>query len=437
MSDHIGNRFVSQDEADLRTIAARVLPAGNFGNLETDVVVREGAGGRVRDESGNELIDYLLGSGPMLIGHGHPAVLTAVTEQISQGLTFFVNNRHGILLAEAIVDAVACAEKVRFVSTGSEAAAYAMRLVRAYRRKSKILKFEGAYHGMSDYGLMSLAPQQRLDFPKAVPHSAGIPQSVQEEMLIAPFNDLETTSRLIRHYKDELAGVIVEPFQRLLPPVPGFLEGLRAITAELGIPLVFDEIVTGFRLAYGGAQELYGVVPDLCTLGKACGGGFPLAAIAGRDEIMSHFDRGAVGAEGFVFQHGTLSGNPVAAVAGLATLRVLKAPDTYQRFYAVGQELIDSLAEGLKRVGLPGQVVGAPPMFDVVFAEGDIRNYRDTRRGDPWLMKRFNTLLREEGILKGESKYYLSTAHTAADVRATCDIWETALKQLAREHKSR
>jgi glutamate-1-semialdehyde 2,1-aminomutase len=426
----------SDAQHELIETAKRVLPAASFGNMAGDVVIREGRGGRVWDESGKEYVDFLLGSGPMLVGHAHPEVTAAVQEQVAHGTTFFANNRQGIALAEAIVDAVPCAEKVRFVSTGSEADAYAMRLARAFTKRDKILKFEGGYHGMSDYSLMSLAPKRPGNFPRAIPDSAGIPQSVRDEMLIAPFNDVEVVASIIREHKHELAGVIVEPFQRIIPPAPGFLEALRKLTAEQGIPLIFDEVVTGFRLAYGGAQEYYGVTPDICTLGKVIGGGFPLAAIAGRDDIMSHFDRAAVGDERFLVQIGTLSGNPVAAVAGLASMAILKRPGAYERIFATGRELMGTLAELLKRTGIPAVVTGEPPLFDVVFASGNVRNYRDVLRGDAETMRQLNRLLRERGILKGESKYYISLAHDAADIRQTRDAWESAIKELAKLRKA-
>jgi glutamate-1-semialdehyde 2,1-aminomutase len=421
---------------ELIETAKRVLPAASFGNMAGDVVIREGRGGRVWDESGKEYVDFLLGSGPMLVGHAHPEVTAAVQEQVVHGTTFFANNRQGIALAEAIVDAVPCAEKVRFVSSGSEADAYAMRLARAFRKRDKILKFEGGYHGMSDYSLMSLAPKRPGNFPRAIPDSAGIPQSVRDEMLIAPFNDVEMVAGLIREHKDELAGVIVEPFQRIIPPAPGFLQALRKLTAEHGIPLIFDEVVTGFRLAYGGAQEYYGVTPDICTLGKVIGGGFPLAAIAGRDDIMSHFDRAVVGDEGFLVQIGTLSGNPVASAAGLASMAILRRPGAYERIFATGRELMGTLSELLKGAGIPAVVTGEPPLFDVVFTSGDIRNYRDMQRGDAEMMRQLNRLLRERGILKGESKYYISLAHDAADIRQAREAWESAIKELAKLRKA-
>src|SRR2546423_3704436 len=342
--------------------AKRVLPGGTFGNFAAEVVIREGKGGRVWDENGKEYIDYLLGSGPMLVGHAHPEVTEAAQAQIAKGTTFFANNRLGIELAEAIIEAVPCAEQVRFVSSGTEADLYAMRAARAFTRRDKILKFEGGYHGMSDYSLMSLAPKRPGNFPRALPDSAGIPQSVRDEMLIAPFNDVETVASLIREHKDELAGVIVEPFQRIIPPAPGFLQALRKLTAAHGIPLIFDEVVTGFRLAYGGAQEYYGVTPDICTLGKVIGGGFPLAAIPGREEIMAHFDKAKVGDENFLVQIGTLSGNPGAAPARLATMAILKRPGAYERIHATGRELMGALGDLLKRAGIPAQVAGGTPL---------------------------------------------------------------------------
>jgi glutamate-1-semialdehyde 2,1-aminomutase len=411
--------------------ANRVLPGGTFGNFAAEVVIREGKAGRVWDEQGKEYIDYLLGSGPMLVGHAHPEVTEAAQAQIVRGTTFFANNRLGIELAEAIVEAVPCAEQVRFVSSGTEADLYAMRAARAFTRRDKILKFEGGYHGMSDYSLMSLAPRRSGNFPLAVPDSAGIPKSVRDDMIIAPFNDTEVVASLVREHKDELAGVIVEPFQRIIPPAPGFLEKLRRITAENGVPLIFDEVVTGFRLAYGGAQEYYGVVPDLCTLGKVIGGGFPLAAIAGRAEIMAHFDKAKVGDENYLIQIGTLSGNPVAAAAGLATMAILRRPGAYERIHGTGRELMGALGELLKRAGIAAQISGEPPLFDVVFTDEPIRDYRSTLTGDAAMARRFNALLRERGILKGEQKYYISLAHTDDDIKDTIAAWEGAIGELA------
>ncbi|MBN9535232.1 MAG: aspartate aminotransferase family protein [Alphaproteobacteria bacterium 65-37] len=410
--------------------AKRVLPGGSFGNMPAEVILKEGKGGRIYDEAGKEYIDYLLGSGPMFIGHAHPEVTAAVQAQVPLGTTFFGNNRHGIALAEAIVEAVPCAEQARFLCSGTEADLYAMRAVRAFRKRDKILKFEGGYHGMSDYALVSLAPKNPGNFPRGSVDSAGIPKSVIDEMVVAAFNDIEMVESLIEEQKDELAGVIVEPFQRLIPPKPGFLQALRAVTAKHGIPLIFDEVVTGFRFAYGGAQEYYGVTPDLCTLGKIVGGGFALAAIAGRADIMKHFDRLAMTDEDFIFQVGTLSGNPVAAVAGLATLEVLKQPGTYDKVFAAGRELMATLAELAQQAGFKAQVVGEPPLFDILFTDQPIKDYRDTLKGDAALLKRFNQHLRARGIMKGESKYYVSVAHTRADLDHTIGAWKEAFAEL-------
>ncbi|MEM1302357.1 MAG: aminotransferase class III-fold pyridoxal phosphate-dependent enzyme, partial [Pseudomonadota bacterium] len=303
--------------------AQKVLPGGGFGNFDPGIVIREGRGARVFDEDGNEYIDYLIGSGPMVLGHSHPEVLEAVMEQLPLGQTFFANNARGIELAEVICEAMPCAEQLRYVSTGGEADMYAMRLARAFTGRNKIVKFEGGYHGMSAEAQMSLAPEARVNFPQAVPDSAGIPESVRSEMLIAPFNDPDYIRSLLAEHGAEVAAIIVEPLQRIVPPLPGFLQVLREEADRYGIVLIFDEVVTGFRFAWGGAQEHYGVTPDLCTLGKVIGGGFPLAALAGRADIMAHFDKAAVGPDGWLMQTGTLSGNPVAAAAGLKTLEIL------------------------------------------------------------------------------------------------------------------
>lgn len=422
---------ISDSISELAARARKVLPGGTFGNLPAETVMREAKGAHIWDENGKEYVDFLLGSGPMFIGHAHPEVQAAIESQVPLGTTFFANNRHGIALAEAIVDAVPCAEQVRFVCTGTEADLYAMRAVRAYRKRDKILKFEGGYHGMSDYALMSMMPKNPGNFPRATADSAGIPKSVEDEMLIAAFNDPAMVESLIREHKDELAGVIVEPFQRLLPPQPGFLQAVRKVTAEHGIPLIFDEVVTGFRFAYGGAQEYYGVTPDVCTLGKIVGGGFALAAIAGRADIMKHFDKTAVADEDFMYQVGTLSGNPVASVAGLATLNVLKRPGAYEQVFKTGNTLKNALGEILKKNGLKATVVGEPVLFDVVFADGPIKDYRDMVRGDKAMAGRFNKLLRERGIMKGESKYYVSLALTQADIDHTIGAWTEAAKLLA------
>jgi len=420
----------SAREMELAAKAAKYLAGGTLGNLSDGAILASGRGSHVTDVSGNEYIDYLLGSGPMLVGHAHPEVVTAVREQLERGATFFANNEHAILLAEEISKAMPCAEKVRFCSSGTEATLYAMRAARAFRGRERILKFEGGYHGMNDYALMSMSPPSPVDFPTPVPDSAGIPRAVAETMLIAPFNDLGTTSAIIEKHHDELAGVIVEPFQRLLSPKPGFLQGLREITARYGIPLIFDEVVTSFRFAYGGAQEFYGVTPDLCSLGKAMAGGYPLTAVAGREAIMAHFDASTVGRERFLPQIGTLSGNPIAAVAALTTVRIVKRPGTYERRHAMGNQLKHGLQRLCDDARIPARVVGEGVLFDVLFTDGDITDYRSMLQADRQKLLRFKGLLRERGVFRGDSKFYLSIMHDQDDVDDTLLAFAAAVEAL-------
>ena len=411
--------------------ANAVLPAGGFGNFDPGIIIREGKGSRVWDEDGNEYIDYLIGSGPMLLGHGHPEVLDAVHEQLAKGMTFFANNAAGIELAEQICQAVPCAQQVRYVCTGGEADMYAMRLARAFTGRDKIMKFEGGYHGMSAEAQMSLAPQKLVNFPQAVADSAGIPQSVRDEMLIAPFNDIQFARSLIAEHAHEIAAIIVEPLQRIIPPAPGFLQALREECDRHGIVLVFDEIVTGFRFSYGGAQELYGVTPDVCTLGKIIGGGFPLAAIAGRVDIMAHFDKSKVGADGFLMQLGTLSGNPIAAVAGMKTMEILRRPGQYDKLRATGKVLMTAFADHLGKAGFDHQVVGDPTLFDILFTPQKVNNYRDVFAADTARNARFNALLRTRGIFKSPGKMYPSLALSDADIEQTIAAIEHAARNLA------
>ena len=328
----------------------RVLPGGVLGGYyapqELAFVVREARGPRLYDFSGREYIDYILGSGPLVLGHAHPAVVAAVETQLRKGTTYFQLSEPTLALAEEICRAVPCAEQIRFCGSGSEATFFALRVARAFRQRDKILKFEGGFHGVHDYSLMSVGPRTPKAFPAPTPDSAGIPHSIQGEVLVAPFNDVAEAQAMIEAHHHDLAAVIMEPLQRLVVPQPGFLQGVREITARHGVPLIFDEIVTGFRFAYGGAQEYYGVVPDLAAFGKIIGGGFPLAAVAGRRDIMRHFSQ-EMSEGGFVQQAGTLNGNPIAAAAGLATLAELRRPGTYERLFATGRHTAGPLAHFL------------------------------------------------------------------------------------------
>ncbi|MEM7630986.1 MAG: aminotransferase class III-fold pyridoxal phosphate-dependent enzyme [Pseudomonadota bacterium] len=410
---------ITHSQADWIARAQTVLPAGGFGNFDPGIIIARGQGSRVWDEDGTEYVDYLIGSGPMLLGHGHPEVMEAVLEQLPRGLTFFANNALGIALAEAIVDAVPCAEQVRFVTSGGEADMYAMRLARAYTGRDKIIKCEGGYHGMSAEAQMSLAPGRQANFPQAVPDSAGIPQSVADAMLIAPFNDIDHIHGLLDAFEGEVAAIIVEPLQRVIPPAPGYLQALRDACTSRGVLLVFDEIVTGFRFAYGGAQDLYGVTPDIASLGKIIGGGFPLAATVASAEIMAHFDKAKVGPEGWLMQLGTLSGNPVAAAAGLKTMEVLRRSGAYDQLRRHGQRLMDMQSMALTAAGIPHRVVGDPTLFDIVFTDREVRNYRDTQAADHAMNARYNAALRSHGIFKSPTKLYPSLALTEADFDRT------------------
>lgn len=403
--------------------ASRYMPGGTGGNTkfreDLAFLVREGKGSHIWDVSGNEYIDWMMSSGPMILGHAHPAVTEAVIKAVEQGSNFFATNEKAVLLAEELVKAVPCAEQVRFTTSGSDATFQAMRVARAYRKRDKVLKFEGGYHGTSDYAVMSVTPSGAEEFPQAEVNSGGIPQAIRELMLIAPFNDLATTTTIIEAHHDELAAVIAEPMQRLLTPQPGFLKGLREITSHHNIPLIFDEVVTGFRLAYGGAQEYYGVTPDLCTVGKIMGGGYPLAAVLGRSDIMSVYDQTAVEADTFVPQIGTLNGNPIACAAGIATLSELRKEGAYKKLRETGSKVRKALVDICTQNGVAVQMCGEDAIFDVFFTDRPVLNYRDGLSGDTTKMNRFNANLLERGILKSGQKFYPSMVHTYEDIERT------------------
>ena len=424
-----------KNQLELLEKARRYLPGGTLGNIRFDpehaIVATKGMGSKVWDASGNEYIDYVMGSGPMILGHAHPKVTSAVIDEVKNGSHFFVTNEAAILLAEELVKAIRCADKVRFTTSGTDANFQAMRIARTFRKRDKILKFEGGFHGTSDYAMMSVAPTTNKEFPQPVPSTAGIPKSVQETMIVAPFNDLETTTAIVDKYQDDLAAVIVEPLQRIIPPAPGFLEGLRDVAAYHQIPLIFDEVVTGFRLAYGGAQEKYGVVPDLAALGKIIGGGYPLAAVCGREDIMDAYEPKYEGTESYVNQMGTLNGMPIACRAGLATLAELRKDGIYQRINTTGKKLRESLDRLLREAEIPGQTYGDNSLFDVYFTDQPIMNYRSTKSTDRKLLERFNSILLDQGILKGlPQKIYPSSAHTDEDVKKTIEAFEVAVNRL-------
>ena len=415
----------SDAEERLLEKARRYLPGGSGGNLtlptELDFLASKGQGAHIFDVSGNEYVDWLMGSGPMVLGHAHPAVTEAVIKAVEDGSTFFATNDKAVELAEEMVNAIPCAEQVRFTTSGTDACLNAMRACRAFTGKEKVLKFEGGFHGTSDYALMSLTPPASVEYPQAQASSGGIPKAIEDLMLIAPYNDLATTETIINAHLYDIAAVIVEPIQRVIAPVPGFLQGLRDLAKKHNIPLIFDEVVTSFRLAYGGAQEFYGVTPDLCTVGKIMGGGYPLAAVTGRADILSVYDRGASDDDTYVNQIGTLNGNPVACAAGLATLKVMREPGTYPKMHASGAAIRNTLVDICNENGIPVQSCGEDAIFDVYFSEQPVTNYRDTLAADSAMMTRFNTGLLERGILKGAQKYYPSAVHSDEDVSKTIE----------------
>jgi glutamate-1-semialdehyde 2,1-aminomutase len=417
----------TDEEKILVEKAFQYIPGGSLGNVmmerEDAFFISRGKGSRIWDVSGNEYIDYMLGSGPEFLGHANPEIIAAVREALEKGFTFFHTCKAAVEMAEAVVNAVPCAEQVRFTSSGTEADLMAMRIARAFRKRDKILKFEGGYHGTSDYGWVSITHKETPPFPyAAIPESAGIPKAALDLMLVAPFNDLETTGAIIDRHHDELAAVIVEPVQRIIPPVPGFLEGLRDITAKYKIPLIFDEVVTGFRMAYGGAQEYYGITPDMATYGKVLGGGMPLAAVAGSEEIMSVCNSFKTQKQDFVSMIGTLNGNPIVLAAGLASLEIVRQPGFYERVNATGRRLMDALQDAFTQVDIPVQVSGVETCFDIYFTDQPVITYRDGLKADTDMLEKYKKAMFDHGIFKVGQKFYIGACHTDADVEQTINI---------------
>lgn len=415
----------------------KVFPGGSLGeyNLppELSIVLSRGKGACVYDAEGNEYVDFTMGWGSVILGHAHPKICEAVRDRAGQGSNFSYVSEPALELAEELIRAVPCAEKVRFCASGTEATMYAVRFARAFRKRDKIVKFEGAYHGANEFGSISLFPKRLVDFPQANPTSAGITEKTCSEVLIAPYNDLETTARIIAEHASEIAGVIVEPLHRCTTPQPGFLEGLREITRRHGILLIFDECVTGFRLAYGGAQQHYGVTPDLAALGKALGGGYPVGAIVGRAEILDLCDESTLGRDGYVWFASTLGGNPVTAAASLATLAELRKPGTYEGLFAMGEKLRNGFREVLKEVGVTAQILGDGPLCALSFTGEKVVDYRSAFRADSEKARAFVLgLFRNHIFLNPMStKLYISTAHGEAEIDAILDAGRKVLREIA------
>ncbi len=425
-------------EAQLLALTERLLPTGVRNasvSPQYAMVIKEARGSRIVDCSGNEYIDYLLGSGPMFLGHAHPAVVAAVREQLERGSSYLMINEPAIRLAEVIVELVPCAESVCFHSSGSEAVFFALRLTRAHRRREKILKFEGAFHGMSDYALMSNQwTQAPHEFPSAVPNSAGIPDAIAEQVLIAPFNNSDTATAIIDKHHDELAAVIVEPLQRTIPPRPGFLQALRDVTRHYEIPLIFDEVVTGFRLALGGAQEYYGVTPDLCALGKSISGGHPLGILCGKREILALASPERRDADA-VKLTGTFSANPISAVAALACIDELRTPGCYDRLAERGRRLMRALQQRLDEARIPAQVTGEPSAFQPWFTDHEIVDHRSCLSANWQRGIELVDRLLDAGVVKAHEKFFVSMAHTDEDIELTLEAFAVAVARLKVEAK--
>jgi len=366
-----------------------------------------------------------MGSGPLILGHCNPSVVQAVKNQIDRGSTFYYTTEQALELAKLIVEAIPCAEKLSFTTTGTEATMTALRLARAYTGKDKILKFEGAYHGWHDCAMLSSSYSHSSTADKSTTpsrDSAGIPEGAAKSVLVAPYNNVETTKRILKEHKDEVGGVIVEPIQRTLFPDGTFLQELREVTSALGVVLIFDEIVTGFRVRYGGAQELFGVEPDLACIGKIIGGGYPLAAVTGRADIFETY----LGSKNRqrVIQIGTLSGNPVACAAGIATLTQLRAPGTYDKLDRYATKLLEGIKEIFERNKVAVQTAAAGGLADYAFSTEPIKDYKASLRSNRTLKNEFTQDLMAHGIFSDPSKMYLSVTHTEEELNQTLQAFE-------------
>lgn len=389
---------------------------GEFGIEAEDILVIErGKGCRLWDTSGREFIDFSMAWGSCLVGHGRPEVVNAVSKQAPMGSNFAHLNNHVLELAEEIQTISPAAEKLRFCASGTEANMYCQRIARGYTKRKKILKFEGAYHGADETGVTSLFPKKMLEFPLPEPTSAGV-LDVNNLLLVAPYNNLQATHQIIEQHKHEIAAVIIEPLQRCIPPEEGFLEGVRSICTDNDLLLIFDEVVTGFRLAYGGAQEYYGVVPDMIAYGKAMGGGYPIGAFGGKKEIMEMVNEHRIGGDNYVWMASTLGGNPISSIAALAALSVYKQPKTYERLHQLGKYLRQGMRKVLSQRQLKGQIIGDGPLAQVVFTEEPALNYRAINKGNKELVRKILLSLFRKGVFLNPmgSKLYLSIAHNEA-----------------------
>lgn len=395
------------------------------------LIIERGSGQFLYDADGNELLDYVCSWGAMLLGHAHPAVTEAIADQARRGTSYGATTELEVELATLITKAIPSIEKIRFVSSGTEATMSAVRLARGITKRDFILKFEGCYHGHAD-SFLSQAGSGLATL--GIAECPGVPQALAELTLNAPYNDLNSVERLFAQHKDKIAAVIVEPMAAnmgVVLPDPGFLAGLREITERNGALLIIDEVITGFRMHFGAAQQLAGVRADLTTLGKIIGGGLPVAAYGGNAELMSH-----VAPLGPVYQAGTLAGNPLAMRAGIATLKELLRPGVYEGIRAQSKMLAAGLREALIESGITGQVNATESLATLFFSDVPVKSYSDAKRSDTKRYARFFREMLERGIFLAPSQFeaaFVSAAHTTNDIKRTIAAASDSLKVIAAE----
>ncbi len=393
------------------------------------VFIEKGEGSKLYDVDGNEFVDYICSWGPLLLGHQPASVTAAVQDALLKGSTFGAPTVLEVEIAKMIVDAVPSVEMVRMVNSGTEATMSAIRLARGYTKRNKLVKFEGCYHGHADH-LLIKAGSGALTF--GVPSSPGVPESIASETLTATYNNLDSVKNLFEQYPDQIAAVIVEPIagnMGLVPPTEGFLEGLREVTKEHGALLIFDEVISGFRASYGGAQKVFNVMPDLTCLGKIIGGGLPVGAYGGRKEIMEH-----VAPVGPVYQAGTLSGNPVAMAAGIAALTELAKPGVYEMIESKAKKLADGLRAAAEKAGVKVAVNHSASLLTVFFTEQPVDNYAAAMSSDTAKFKVFFQSMLNQGIYLPPSQFecwFVSLAHSDEDLAKTLAAAETAFAAVA------
>ncbi len=417
---------------DYRRRALRLFPAGSNGEFgippELVPVLNRGEGCRVWDTEENKFLDMTMAWGSALVGHAHPKVLEAAIKAAKQGANFAAVNAPLVELAERISEICPFIERIRFVASGTEATMLCLRVARTATGRPKILKFEGAYHGQHPEGVTSLVGDRLPPFPQPDATGTGAPW-VERDVLVAPFNDIETTANILSENSDELAAVIVEPLHRCIAPLPGFLEGLRAVTKRLGIILIFDEVVTGFRMALGGAQEYYGVKPDLVAYGKGLGGGFPIGAFGGRAEIMDVVDEKRLPGPFYAWSASTSGGNPVSSSASLATIDVLSEKGVYERLHESGARLRDGMGSLIKGRGEIAQILGDGPLAQIAFSAQPIRDHRSWKASNRERGGRLMLALLKRLVFLNPmgTKLYLSLAHNKEAVEEFLEKFDLAL----------